>query len=160
MQNTFVATVMKRHPIANGEAIYSTIETVIGTYDDVTKLFTDENGVVYKHVLDKSPASKAAAKKEYYNLAQAEALQERYPTCQDIYEIAEMYNDEKYGMIYYTAELDPQKPVIMAIDTENLKQLFRQQTSPNKKAAVPSEPEETAELIAAIAGGCYTDEEL
>lgn len=160
MQNSFIATSMKKHKIANGEAIYSVIETVVGTYDPETKLFTDENGVVYKHVLDHSPQSKATAKKEYYNLAEANALKERYPTCVEIYEIAEMWNDEKCGMIYYTANLDPQKPIIMAIDTDNLKELFRQQQNPNRRAAVPSEPEETAELIAAIAGGCYTDEEL
>ena len=52
MQNSFIATSMKRHQIANGEAIYSVIETVVGTYNPETKLFTDENGVVYKHVLD------------------------------------------------------------------------------------------------------------
>ena len=51
MQNSFIATRMKKHPIANGEAIYSVVETVVGTYDPETKLFTDENGVVYKHIL-------------------------------------------------------------------------------------------------------------
>ena len=160
MQNSFIATSMKRHQIANGEAIYSVIETVVGTYNPETKLFTDENGVVYKHVLDNSPQSKAKAKKEYYNLAEANALKERYPTCVEIYEIAEMWNDEKCGMIYYTANLDPQRPIIMAIDTDNLKDIFRQQQNPNRKAALPSEPEAPAELIAAIAGGCYSEEEL
>ena len=160
MQNAFIATSMKKHKIANGEAIYSVIETVVGTYDPETKLFTDENGIVYKHVLDNSPQSKEKAKKEYYNLADANVLKDRYPTCVEIYEVAEMWNDEKCGMIYYTANLDPQKPIIMAIDTDNLKEIFRQQQDPNRRAALPSQPEETAELIAAIAGGCYTDEEL
>ena len=63
MQNAFIATSMKRHQIANGEAIYSVIETVVGTYDPETKLFTDENGIVYKHVLDNSPQSKKKLKK-------------------------------------------------------------------------------------------------
>ena len=43
MQNSFIATAMKKHSIANGEAIYSVVETVVGTYDPGTKLFTDEN---------------------------------------------------------------------------------------------------------------------
>ena len=64
MQNSFIATSMRRHSIGNGEAIFNVVETVVGTYDEQTKLFTDENGVVYKHVLDQSPESKKAAKKE------------------------------------------------------------------------------------------------
>ena len=162
MQNSFIATSMRRHSIGNGEAIFNVVETVVGTYDEQTKLFTDENGVVYKHVLDQSPESKKVAKKEYYNLTTIESLKDRYPTCVEIYEIAEMYNDEKCSTIYYTANLDPQRPIIMAIDTDNLKNIFRQQQIPEaqRRAAMPSQPEETAELIAAIAGGCYTEEEL
>ena len=160
MQNSFIATRMKKHPIANGEAIYSVVETVVGTYDPETKLFTDENGVVYKHILDNSKASSEKAKKEYYNLADANILKDRYPTCTEMYEVAEMYNDEKCSTIYYTANLDPQKPMIMAIDTDNLKEVFRQQQDPNRRAALPSETEETAELIAAIASGCYSETQL
>lgn len=160
MQNSFIATAMKKHSIANGEAIYSVVETVVGTYDPGTKLFTDENGVVYRHILDNSPASKSKAKKEYYNLVPADALKDRYPTCVEVYEMAEMWNDEKCGMIYYTANLDPEHPMIIAIDTDNLKDIFRRQQEPNQKAALPSEAEETAQLIAAIASGCYSETEL
>ena len=160
MQNSFIATRMKKHPIANGEAIYSVVETVVGTYDPETKLFTDENGIVYKHILDNSPVSRTKAKKEYYNLADANILKDRYPTCTEVHEVAEMWNDEKCSTIYYTANLDPQKPMIMAIDTDNLKEVFRQQQEPNRKAALPSEAEETAELIAAIASGCYSETQL
>ena len=160
MQNSFIATAMKKHSIANGEALYSVVETVVGTYDPGTKLFTDENGVVYRHILDNSPASKSKAKKEYYNLVPPDALKDRYPTCVEVYEMAEMWNDEKCGIIYYTANLDPEHPMIMAIDTDNLKDIFRRQQEPNRKAALPSEAEETAQLIAAIASGCYSETEL
>ncbi len=160
MSDTFIVTSMKRHSIRNGEAVFSVIEAVSGTYDEETKLFTDTNGVIYKHVLDNDPGHKRVATKEYYNITKEDFLKERYPTCSTLEEYLDMYQDELSGTLYYTANVDPKKPMIMAIDTDNLKELFRQQQDPNRRAAMPSEPEETAELIALIASGAYSPEEL
>ena len=80
MNEKLLITVMKENPLENGEAIY-TIDDVklVSYYTDNKSTVIDSDGVVYRHICDKSNTGKKVAQKEYYNLTPLSKLVEKYP---------------------------------------------------------------------------------
>lgn len=159
MTEKYLATIMKRHSLGNGEAIYTIMDTIIGTYNKENNSFTDEEGNVYRHICDKSEAGRKLSSKEFYNLTPITPVKAAYPDYTDE-DIIETFNQQTSSTIYYYTQYDETHPMVMAINTSDIKEMFKQQHSGQAPSQPQSEEEEVAELIARIATGCFTPEEL
>ena len=58
MEDKYIATIMKKHSLQNGETIYSIVDVAIGTFNSENGTFVDEDGVVYRHICDKTDIGK------------------------------------------------------------------------------------------------------
>ena len=150
---------MKENPLENSEAIY-TIEDVqlVTYYSDNKSTVVDSNGVVYRHICDKSQTGKRIAQKEYYNLTPLSVLKEKYPETSENDLIA-IYREMYRTCIYYYGMLNEKNPLVISMDTDTIKDNFRA-ASEKKQPVEKTQEEEVAELIASIASGEYTKEEL
>ena len=159
MNEKLLITVMKENPLENGEAIY-TIDDVklVSYYTDNKSTVIDSDGVVYRHICDKSNTGKKVAQKEYYNLTPLSKLVEKYPDTDEDSLIA-IYREMYRTCIYYYGMLNETNPLVITMDTDTIKDNFRA-ASERRQPVEKSEDEEVAELIANIVSGAYTEEEL
>ena len=158
MDDKYIATIMKKHSLQNGETIYSIADVKIGTLNKENGTFVDEDGVVYRHICDKTEIGRKAASKEYYNLMSIKEIQDQYPDY-SIEDIIETMIEGKKSILYYYCTMDSSQPLVITIDTNSIKQSVIDSRNGSKQYE-PNEEEEVAELIARISTGCFTEDEL
>lgn len=159
MEEKYIATIMKKHALGNGEAIYTIIDTLVGTLNKENNTFIDSEGNVYRHLCDRTEAARKLTSKEYYNLTPISEIQQYYPEYTEE-DLIETFNQTRKSTIYYYGQYDETHPMIMAIDTDNIKDMFRNAKNQPQRLQEQTEEEEVAELIARISTGCFTPEEL
>ena len=159
MNEKYLATIMKKHLLGNGEAIYTIKETLIGTFNKENNTFIDQDGNVYRHICDKTETARNLTNQEYYNLTPIDQIKQTYPEYTDE-DIIETFNQSTKSTIYLYSMLNEQNPMVMSINTEEVKQMFTRSLEQRQQQNYQSEEEEVASLIAKIATGCFTEEEL
>lgn len=159
MDEKLLITVMKENPLENGEAVYTIDEVKLVTYySDNKSTVVDEDGVVYRHICDKSNTARKITQKEYYNLTPLSKLAEKYPDTDEDSLVA-IYREMYRTCIYYYGMLNETNPLVITMDTDTIKENFRA-ASEKRQPVEKTQEEEVAELIASIASGEYTKEEL
>ena len=131
MPKMYVATIMNRIVLGDGDYIFYVSHPAIGTLDDETKIFKDRNGCEYAKMLDASLLMSEVSR-AYYNLQPLDKIQDvvNAKTVQDA--IADYaYYASRY--IYYVNKNDANQVYTEYIDMDKMRGRFKETLDVLKK---------------------------
>lgn len=134
MPQKYVAAVMNRLSLDDGNFIYYLSHSTVGEIDDKTKIFRDKNGKEYLDMLN-SGLQSSEVSKAYYNPIPIESIKQRMKTASTQEAISE-YDFRHSNYVYYVSKTEESGVFCVPINLAEYKDKIRRSVEEfNKKKA-------------------------
>ena len=120
MEKKYVATIMERHFISVDNYVFVCRNTVVGDYDEESKIFTDVNGNEYMYMISED-ALTMDVPFSIFNVIDMDELKAKVKLDAPIDDLIGEYGDLCKKLLYYVGYTEDYVPFLYAINIDNLK---------------------------------------